>query len=368
MGAREPEQVWHIAYFVGTRPEVIRSARTLRALAADPAVRLSVINSRQHYDDNMMDAFFRELHVPAAVANLEVGSAESCLQTMTTAARAAEALLALRPDCLCVFGDTNSSLGAALAAAKTGIPLVHIEAGCRSFDMAMPEETNRRLIDQIAGLLLPVSQASVDNLAAECAPGYVHRVGDPLLDVFRESFFPFAGDREGGLLTLHRAETVDDPARLDELLDQLSMASELNSLEWIFPVHPRTRRALPSDAVSGVVFVDPLPYRDLLTVLSRSRLCVTDSGGLQKEALWAKVPCITIRKSTEWIETISQGANVLCPPGGNLVVAVQRALDGSVPRDFHDPYGSEDASREVIQAVVGWLAAGAQYRVTPSRA
>lgn len=345
-----------MAYALGTRPEFIRSARVLRLLRGDPRFELLIVNSGQHYDREMSDAFLEELGLPDFDVDLKVGSADPAHQTAAVMLGTAAVLERTHPDALCVFGDTNSSLGAALAAAKTDTPLVHIEAGCRSYDMAMPEEVNRRLIDHASQLLLAVSESGAQNLEAEAVPGRIVVVGDPLFDVFAERA-PAAQRGEPprrGLLTLHRPENVDDPSRLEAVLDEVTALPE--PAEWTFPVHPRARRTLPSRLASSLKLVAPLGYAELLRELARADVCVTDSGGLQKEAFWARVPCVTVRRSTEWTETLRAGSNELASVG-DLAEAIRRALKKALPVEFENPYGDGRASERVVEVLEEWLRA-----------
>jgi UDP-N-acetylglucosamine 2-epimerase len=230
---------------------------------------------------------------------------------------------------------------------------VHIEAGCRSYDMRMPEEINRRATDHISDLLLAVSAHAAETLAGERVVGRVMQVGDPQFDVFNERKTPFVAraERRGGLLTLHRQENADDPERLRSLLHEIAAADP--ELEWVFPVHPRTRKNL-HDVPETIMATEPLLYGELLETLVRARVCVTDSGGLQKEAFWARVPCVTVRETTEWVETVAQGANELAQPGG-VRGAVERALAKELTELYENPYGDGNASAQIAEALRAWL-------------
>jgi UDP-N-acetylglucosamine 2-epimerase len=358
-----------IAYLIGTRPEAIRSARLLGLLSRDPAVELTAINTGQHYDWNMLGAFLEELSVPVDV-DLGVGPGEPAEQTAAIVARVAGALAADRPHVLCVYGDTNSSMAGALAAARLEVPVAHIEAGCRSFDMTMPEEINRRLIDHVAGLLLAVSAVGRQNLVNEAVPGRIEVVGDPQYDVFaaeRERLPPRRGPAGTGLITLHRPNNVDDRARLVSILSELDEVGRASGLRWVFPVHPRTRRTLPGVAFDSIEVTEPLGYRALLAVLGHAAVCVTDSGGLQKEALWMAVPCVTLRSTTEWLETLWQNVNVLAPNGSDIASAVRRTLEPA-ERDFSNPYGDGRAAERIHELLKGWVRDGAPWAPRPRSA
>jgi UDP-GlcNAc3NAcA epimerase len=351
----QSEGALRLTYCLGTRPEVIRSARLLQLMANDPSVELTVINSGQHYDGNMFGAFFAELRVPPAATDL--GVTGDPVEQMAEIIRGAGLFFGDIPaDAICVFGDTNSSLAFALAAARLHIPLVHIEAGCRSYDMSMPEEVNRRLIDHCADYLLAVSELGASNLRGEGVPGRIEVVGDPLFDVYsRMEVQAGVRDRPHGLLTLHRPANVDNRERLGAILDQVVKAANRSGLDWIFPVHPRTRHTLPESLPSSIVTVEPLPYAELIAVLRSAPVCVTDSGGLQKEALWAHVPCVTIRPNTEWMETIWQRSNVLAPLGSDITRAIIESLDRTSTRDFSNPYGDGTASERVVDSLKDWF-------------
>ena len=343
----------HVAYCLGTRPEVIRSSRLLRLMARDPAVRMTLISTGQHYDANMLGDFLDELNVPAVSVDLRVGSADGARQLAAVVDRIAEVVLQDPPDAVCVFGDTNSALGCALAGAKLGFPVVHVEAGCRSHDMTMQEEINRRVIDHVSALLLAVSELGVENLRAERVPGSIEMVGDPLFDVFARYRLPprEVGNPRYGLATLHRAENVDDPARLELILAEIDAAARVLDSYWVFPVHPRTRRSLRRRAYQAIRLLGPLSYREFLSHLRGCVVCVTDSGGVQKEALWAHVPCVTVRSATEWMETIWQGANVLAPPGSDIRSAIVESPARETEADFSNPYGDGRASEMVVAAI-----------------
>jgi UDP-GlcNAc3NAcA epimerase len=341
-----------VLYVLGTRPEVIRSARTLQILADDDAVELLLVNTGQHYDERMMGALLAELAVPPIDFDLNVGSDEPARQTARIVTETARVLAETTPDTVCVFGDTNSTLGAAIAAAKAGAGLVHVEAGCRSFDPRMPEELNRRAVDHVSHLLLAVSELAAHNLEREHVMGAVRIVGDPQYDIFLTHVrsIDTTAPRDHGLITLHRQENADDPDRLAQILEEVVAGAP--DIPWIFPVHPRTARAL-SRPPRAVELVEPLLYGELLATLATSRICVTDSGGLQKEAFWARVPCVTVRETTEWMETVAQGANELASPP-TVTEAVERARTKRLPGDYENPYGDGRASERIAEILRSW--------------
>jgi UDP-N-acetylglucosamine 2-epimerase len=261
-------------------------------------------------------------------------------------------------DVVAVFGDTNSTLGAAIAAAKTHTPLVHIEAGGRSYDMDMPEEINRRITDHISGLLLAVCETPANFLRKEGVMGRIQVVGDPQHDVYVASApKQKVAKRPEGLVTIHREENADNPRRMEEIFAALREVARERNLEWVFPVHPRTRHNLPKDT-TGIRLIEPLAYEPLLEQMFASQVCVTDSGGLVKEAMWARVPCITARDRSEWIETVAQGANVLAPAGSDMKRIILTQMDASDSIDFSNPYGDGDNSKRTVDAIRDWMLSG----------
>jgi UDP-GlcNAc3NAcA epimerase len=267
-----------------------------------------------------------------------------------------------RPTCVCIFGDTNTSLGGCLAGVTADVPVVHIEAGARSHDMTMPEEVNRRLIDHSSDLLLAVSQACLENLIREDVPGTVVDVGDPLYEVFADNMalLPDASADPSAkpkcLMTLHRQGLVDDRKALGTVLGSVSRFAEAQNIEVVFPAHPRTASMIKrelAESVKGISVTGPLLYQDLLYLLRASVLVITDSGGLQKEAFWAGKPCVTVRSTTEWGETIAAGANVLAL-GDDVGPAAQHMLSIklSPPSKLTDPYHGQQASMRVAEALV----------------
>ncbi len=321
-----------IVTVVGARPQFVKAAAVSRALRARHMEIL--VHTGQHYDDNMSAVFFEELGIPAPDFNLEVGSGSHGAQTGAMLARIEEILLNDRPDWVLLYGDTNSTVAGALAAAKLHIPVTHVEAGLRSFNRAMPEELNRVVTDHLADLLLCPSQTAVQNLASEGIVNGVHLVGD----VMFESLM-FAAERAQGrsrilleldlrersylLATVHRAENTDSPERLPEILRAFEQIEET----IVFPVHPRTRKvvdALGYRLPGNVRAIDPVGYLDMVALEQSARMILTDSGGIQKEAYWLGVPCVTMRDQTEWVETVAAGWNVVVGADRSLLVSTVR--------------------------------------------
>lgn len=312
-----------IAYIIGTRPEIIRSAFVILSLKADKEVIFKVVHTGQHYDYLMNETFFQEFGLSKPDVNLGVGSGTHAELTANIILKLEKFFLKFRPELVVVFGDTDSSLAAALTAVKLQIPVTHLEAGCRGWEMDMPEEINRRLIDHCSNLLLAVSENCVSNLKKEKVIGQIFNTGDPLYDVFKkcikeirklQTIEKFGLKRgEYFLLTLHRAKNVDEEDNLKNIL--LALAS-FKDVPIIFPVHPRTKKRLEKNRFlikkcSNFVFINPVGYGEILGLVGGAKIAITDSGGLQKEALWCKIPCITLREHSEWVETVNLGINFL---------------------------------------------------------
>lgn len=349
-----------LCYVIGTRPEVIRSAGILRAFEAHPELEVELLNTGQHFDPPMMADLAVEVGLPSAALTLPVRVGVPGRRFAGMTGDLVDVLGDGHFDAVVVYGDTDSSLAGALAGIKTATPVVHVEAGCRSGDMRMQEEMNRRLIDHVSALHLAVSDLCAANLKLESVPGHVVVTGDPQFDVF-------SGHRPGavarptspseGFVTLHRAENVDHPHFLVRVLAALEAVGRASGTVFTWAAHPRTAAFFADKPASPLVrVVSPLSYGRALEHLARSSVCVTDSGGLQKEAFWLRTPCITMRPTTEWLETVEAGANVLCPDPSMLHDAVTAAV--ATPNDIKwepDPYGGYDSSKRVAAAIAEWL-------------
>jgi UDP-N-acetylglucosamine 2-epimerase len=312
-----------------------------------------LLHTGQHYDDTMSDLFFRQLGIPEPNRNLGVGSAAHGAQTGAMLSGIEAVAFDFKPDWLLVYGDTNSTLAGALVGAKLQVPVAHVEAGLRSFDRHMPEEVNRVVADHVSTLLLCPTDTAMKNLAAEGISKGVSVVGDVMFDAFQQNL-DVAGRSsavlsdlglEPGryqLLTVHRAENVDDATRLGAILEGLVQSGS----RVVFPVHPRTREALSSSSLqlpSNVLVVDPVGYLEMLVLESNAEAIVTDSGGVQKEAYFAGRPCITLRDTTEWPETVAAGWNVLVGADPKNIARAMRDFrpEGPRPPLFGDGHAAE---------------------------
>jgi UDP-GlcNAc3NAcA epimerase len=323
-----------------------------------------LVHTGQHYDEELSQVFFSELGLPAPEHRLDLGGGSNTAQTARML-EALEGLLAAEsPDLVLVYGDTNSTLAGALAAAQAGIPVAHVEAGMRSFDRTMPEELNRVLTDHASALLLCSSEAAAENLRAERISGRIEVVGDVMVDVAlllgpraaaHTEVLAEHGVDAGAfvLVTAHRAGNVDDPARLERLVALLEALPQ----PVVFPVHPRTRARLEAAGLlgrlDGLTLAPPLGYLDFLELARHARAILTDSGGVQKEAYLLGVPCVTLRDTTEWVETVDAGWNVLVDLDREAALA---ALERTPPPDRPELYGGGRAAERVRDAVSAYTA------------
>jgi UDP-GlcNAc3NAcA epimerase len=346
---------------VGNRPQFIKSGPVSVALR-EQGIEEVVLHTGQHYDPDLSQVFFDELDLHEPRYRLEVGGLERDAMLAGLAPGIRAAIEAERPDWVLVYGDTNSTLGGARGAAEAGVPLAHVEAGLRSGDLAMPEEHNRIETDRLSQLLFAPDERSRATLEGEGVGGRIEVVGDVMADVCfrlapiaraRSSILDMAGVRPRTYLvaTLHREANVAQP-RLGRLVGGLSRLDE----PVIFPAHPRTRAAiagLGGQTPDNVRLLPPLGYLDFAALASQARVIVTDSGGLQKEAYWYGVPCVTARPSTEWVDTVELGANVLVDDDPDRLVEAVRTA--KMPTERSPLYGDGHASERVAQALTSTL-------------
>ena len=343
---------------VGARPEFIQAAPVSRALRKRHAEIL--VHTGQHYDYAMSQAFFEDLGVPAPNYNLEAGSGSHARQTAAMLIGMEEVLLAEKPDAIIIRGDTNSTVAGALAASKLGIPVMHIEAGERSFARHMPEEINRVVADHLSDRCFCVSPKSAANLAAEGITAGVHVTGDVMLDaslhnreIARTRSDMLARLRltpgRYALVTVHRANNTDDPQRLRAIVTALNTVGET----IVFPVHPRTRKALAAAGGSfapHVLAIEPASYFDMMVLEENARLIATDSGGVQREAYFFARPCLTLRDETEWTETVDAGWNRLVGADCQKIVDAWFSFQ---PPAAHPPVLGDGTAAERITEILG---------------
>jgi UDP-GlcNAc3NAcA epimerase len=335
---------------VGARPQFIKAAAVTRAIAAQSQLVEVMVHTGQHFDPEMSDIFFEELGIPAPSHHLGIHGGGHGEMTGRMLEALEPVMLEMRPATVIVYGDTNSTLAGALAAAKLHLPVAHVEAGLRSFNRRMPEETNRVLADHASELLFCPTEAAVANLAREGITDGVHWVGDVMFDA---TLFAAAAararstilDRLGlqpkkyAIATVHRAENTDDPAALARVFAYLAAEAERRVV--VLPMHPRTRAALARNGISlgAVRGIAPLGYLDMHRLLQDAEIVFTDSGGLQKEAYFHRVPCVTLRNETEWVETVAHGWNRLW-----------RAEGYGVRSDIAD-YGDGHAAQRIVELI-----------------
>jgi len=345
---------------VGARPQFIKASAVSRQLRKQHEEFL--LHTGQHYDYQMSGVFFDGLDLPTPDANLNVGSGPHGAQTGAMLKGIEEVLASNRPDWMLVYGDTNSTLAGALAAAKLEIPVAHVEAGLRSFNRSMPEEINRIVTDHLSSLLLCPSKTAMNHLASEGISNGVHEVGDVMLDILnwakekadsvREGLLKrlHCSEREYLLVTIHRSENTDRPERLSGILNALNALKE----PVVFPIHPRARKAISTLELSiepHIRLIEPLGYLEMVALTRAARLVLTDSGGLQKEAYWLGVPCLTLRDETEWVETVKAGWNVLVGAQPEKIIDSVRSF--VAPSQRPALYGSGLASAQCVELLQG---------------
>ncbi|MFQ4139211.1 non-hydrolyzing UDP-N-acetylglucosamine 2-epimerase [Nodosilinea sp. PGN35] len=350
---------------VGARPQFVKASTVSRAVAQLPAIKEIILHTGQHYDEKMSDIFFAQLDIPSPDYNLGIGSGLHGQQTGQMLEAVETVLLREEPDVVLVYGDTNSTLAGALAAAKLHIPIAHVEAGLRSFNRRMPEEINRVLTDHAADLLFAPTQVAVEHLLSEgIAPNTIHHCGDVMYDA--SLYFAAKANRESTILpelslesqqyclaTVHRAENTDDPERLTAIVEVLTQLGQ--DIPVVLPLHPRTRKALDALNLLATVqrslrLIDPVGYLDMIALEQSARLILTDSGGVQKEAFFFRVPCVVLRDETEWTELVNLGCNRLVPPDRSevMLAAIAEHLERDrFPNTLPDLYGDGHAAQRI---------------------
>jgi len=351
---------------VGARPQFIKAAAVSRVLRAMPRVNEVLIHTGQHCDGSMSEVFFNELEIPEPDYNLGIGSRSPGAQTGRMLEAIEKVFLKEKPDWVLVYGDTNSTLAGALAAVKLHISVAHVEAGLRSFNRRMPEEVNRVLTDHASDVLFVPTKAAVENLRQEGIPeDRIHLVGDVMYDAAlyygekarRESrvLEQLGLEAKGYILaTVHRAENTDNPSRLRALVEGFCEVAK--EIPVVFPAHPRTRKALEhydllEQAEVYLVLVELVGYLDMVMLEQNALLIATDSGGVQKEAFFYRVPCVTLRTETEWVELVELRWNRLCAPRDARAVseALLSALFDTHSEPTSQPYGEGDAAMRIVR-------------------
>lgn len=344
-----------IVTVIGARPQFIKAAAVSKKIRQDNEE--IIIHTGQHYDENMSRVFFEELEIPKPDYNLNVGSGSHGYMTGTMLIKIEEILKDVKPNCVLVYGDTNSTIAGALAASKMLIPVAHVEAGLRSFNMAMPEEQNRILTDHISKILFAPTKTAVKNLNNEGIRSGVYNTGDVMYDAIL--FFSSIAKRKSSILssiglssgeyiltTIHRAENTDSPERLKNIVDALSDSGE----KIVLPLHPRTKKFMEEYGLkfgANIYIIEPVGYLDMIMLEMNSKKIVTDSGGVQKEAFFLAKPCITLRDETEWVETVENGWNMIAGCSKDKIIDYIRNFIPKNERKNH--FGDGDASGNIVR-------------------
>lgn len=340
---------------LGARPQFIKAAPVSRELRKRHEE--LIIHTGQHYDKNMSDIFFDELHIPKPDYHLGIGSSSHGKQTGEMLSQIEEILLNEKPDYVLVYGDTNSTLAGSLSAAKLHIPVVHVEAGLRSFNKKMPEEINRIMTDHVSDYLFCPTDTAVQNLTNESITDHVYNIGDVMYDAveYNRKLAEEKSDvlnthdltsKEYYLITVHRAENTDVKENIEEILNAFKEIPEPK----VWPIHPRTRNVIEKlglnlNDIPNLYVIEPVGYLDMLTLESHAIKILTDSGGVQKEAYFMKVPCVTMREQTEWVETLESEANILV---GTDKEKILNAVKKDVNPEYKTIFGDGDASSKIV--------------------
>lgn len=347
----------HVLSVVGARPQFVKAALLSKEFA-DRGIRESLVHTGQHYDERMSDVFFEQLKLPAPTFQLGVGSALHGAQTGEMMKRLEPIVIEQRPDWLLIYGDTNSTLAGALVGAKLHVPVAHVEAGLRSFNREMPEEINRLVADRVSDLLLAPSELSAKQLRSEGIDRPVEVVGDLMVDLalIAQKMLPERPavlDRFGltageyAVATVHRASNTDDSAAFERIV----AGFRASGLPVVFPVHPRTLHLAERFDLGkndNIIICEPLSYLDMLGLQAHARVVLTDSGGVQKEAVTLGVPCVTLRDETEWVETLEGEWNVLAGTDAELIAHAARR---PVPSARIAPFGAGGSAKRIVDAM-----------------
>lgn len=351
-----------IATIIGARPQFVKAATVSRIFKTKEDISETIIHTGQHYDQNMSDVFFKELDIPEPNYNLAIGSGSHGLQTGTMLIKIEELLMQEKPDMVLIYGDTNSTLAGALAAAKIHIPVAHIEAGLRSFNKKMPEEINRITSDHLSDILFAPTETAVKHLSNEGLAKKTFLVGDVMYDslnYYRKIIdddpnkYKYNVPGTYYLATIHRPVNTDSKENLQSIFNAFSRFSHL----VVFPVHPRVRKMIDKHQISiphNVKITEPVGYLSMISLLTNCKKIFTDSGGIQKEAYILGKPCITLRNETEWVETLHDNWNVLVGADEDKILAAEkREVQTKEPKDF---YGDGKAAVKIAEHLVSFVA------------
>jgi len=346
---------------IGARPQFIKASVVSKAIIEHEKLEEIIVHTGQHFDPNMSDIFFNDLKIPKPKYNLQIDSGSHGQMTGRMIEKVEEILLSEKPDCVMVYGDTNSTMAGALAASKIHIPVIHVEAGLRSFNMQMPEEINRIVTDRLSRILFTSTQAAEDNLTKEGFNEFEnidsYLVGDVMKDAAlffeRGAFKPVELSNEIDdffLCTFHRAENTDDPKVLENIVNALNDIHK-NIMPVVLPIHPRTKNAIEKHGLRiEINVISPVSYLEMIWLLKNSKAALTDSGGLQKEAYFFNKPCITIREQTEWVELIEAGASVLTGSDPQKIIAAAKNIE-TMNFDNSKLYGDGRTSQKIVEII-----------------
>jgi len=363
---------------VGARPQFIKAAMVSKAILENDEIREVILHTGQHYDEMMSQIFFDQMKIPRPKYNLEVGSGTHGHTTGQMLSGIEKIILEERPDWVLVYGDTNSTLAGALAASKLHVPVAHVEAGLRSFNKKMPEEINRILTDHVSSLLFCPTTTAVENTKNEGIDNGVHHVGDVMYDA--ALLFGDMAEQQSDILTkqqllpdfyylatVHRAENTDDPKRLSGIFEAFNKIAT-KECPLILPLHPRTKAALLRNHLASLVdkhnaddagiatknrhlrLISPVSFLDMVMLEKHARLILTDSGGIQKEAYFHSIPCVTLREETEWTETVEAGWNHLV--GNDTKLICERVRSLSTDKEMIEEYGKGDSSMTIVNIIL----------------
>lgn len=347
---------------IGARPQFIKASVVSRAIKKYGCFNEIILHTGQHFDANMSDIFFEQLNIPRPAIQLDINGGSHGKMTGQMLQEIEKSLFDYKPDCVLVYGDTNSTLAGALAASKLQIPVAHVEAGLRSYNRNMPEEINRLLTDQLSSVLFCPTQVAANNLEAEgiTRAAEVHMVGDVMFDtslLFSDHAKEVPNIASSfGLATLHRAENTDDPERLSNIVSALNYIHN-NLFEVVIPLHPRTRKLLAEYGIELTCkTIEPVSYLEMIWLLQRTECVLTDSGGLQKEAYFFSKPCVTLRDETEWVELVEAGGNTLVGADPEkIITAAQRYRN--IPLSCNSYiYGDGHAAEKIVNQLRNYFA------------